>query len=142
MTLEEAMSYAKAIGSPLAGFIFGGLLTSYAQWGFEKKKQILARRRELVTGWRMTLIPMVGQYQDMPVVWAGRRQRAVMSSPYYASLRPHLSEGAIKQIEDPTIKLFVRTSSTPIPTNDWNHHFPLKVFIDEIDRIEKKWKLV
>lgn len=142
MTWAEASPYAQTIGGPLVGFIFGSLLTSYVQWGFEKKKQILLRRRELVTGWRLTLIPMIGQLQDSARVWAGERQRAVMSSPYYASLRPHLSPAAIAQIEDPTVKLFVRVDPTKKRSNDWNHHFPLKIFIDEIDRIEKKWNLV
>jgi hypothetical protein len=121
----------------------GGLITIWANWGIEKRKQRLQRRRELVTGWRMTLMPMIGQPQDPPTVWAGERQRAVMSSPYYASLRPHLSASAIQQIEDPVMRLFIRSSDpTKRPTHDWNHHFPLKVFVDEIGRIEKKWKLV
>ncbi len=142
MTWADVFPYVKALGGPLVGFIFGSLLTSYVHWGFEKKKQILLRRRELVRGWRLTLIPMIGQAQGVPVVWAGERQRAVMSSPYYASLRPHLSDSAIARIEDPTIKLFVHVDRTKKRANDWNHHFPLKIFIDEIDRIEKEWKLV
>ncbi|MCK1493488.1 hypothetical protein IVB14_24450 [Bradyrhizobium sp. 180] len=136
------ISAAKALGGPAIGFVFGSLLTSYVQWGFEKKKQILARRRELVTGWRLNLLPMIGQPQQMPVVWAGDRQRTVMSSPYYASLRPHLTSKAIKAIEDPTIKLFVRVDYSKPKTNDWSHQYPLKVFVDEIARIERKWKLV
>jgi hypothetical protein len=137
MTSADVIPYAKAIGGPLLGFIFGSLLTSYVQWGFEKKKQILLRHRELVTGWRLELIPMIGQPQDPPLIWVGERQRAVMSSPYYASLRPHLSASAIQKIEDPLIKIFIRSSDpTKRPTHDWNHHFPLKVFVDEIGRIE------
>jgi hypothetical protein len=31
----------------------GGLITIGANWGIEKRKQRLQRRRELVTGWRM-----------------------------------------------------------------------------------------
>ena len=120
----------------------GGLITIWANWGIEKRKQRLERHRELVTGWRMTLIPMIGQSQDPPVVWAGERQRAVMTSPYYASLRPHLSPAAIQKIEDPVIKIFIQADKSARKTNDWNHHFPLKIFIDEIGRIEKKWKLV
>ncbi|MET3965442.1 hypothetical protein [Bradyrhizobium sp. S3.9.1] len=142
MTWADVLPYIKGLGGPLLGFIFGSLLTSYVQWGFEKKKQILLRRRELVTGWRLALIPMIGQPQNPPMVWAGERQRAVMSSPYYASLRPHLSTNAIEKIEDPMIKIFVHVDRTKKLTHDWNHHFPLKVFIDEIDRIEKEWKLV
>ena len=142
MTWAVVLPYIKGLGGPLLGFIFGSLLTSYVQWGFEKKKQILLRRRELVTGWRLTLIPMIGQPQNPPMIWAGERQRAVMSSPYYASLRQHLSTNAIEKIEDPTVKLFVHVDQTKKRTHDWNHHFPLKIFIDEIDRIEKEWKLV
>jgi hypothetical protein len=59
------------------------------------------------------------------------------SSPYHASLRPHLSANAIERIEDPAIKIFVLGDKTKSQTHDWNHHFPLKIFIDEIDRIEK-----
>jgi hypothetical protein len=131
----------KAIGGPAVGFVFGGLLTSQVQWQFEKKKQVLARRRELITGWRLNLLPMMGQPAGQQFVWAGDRQRAFMSSPYYASLRPHLTDSATRQIEDPTLKLFIRTGSA-VPTNDWNYHYPLKIVVDEIARIERKWKLV
>ena len=142
MTWLDAWSFAKEAGSLLGAGVVGGLLTAHFQWGIEKKKQILLRRRELVTGWRLTLIPMIGQAQGTPAVWAGERQRAVMSSPYYASIRPHLSASAIAEIEDPTVRLFVNLDKTKRPTHDWHHHFPLKIFIDEIDRIEKQWKLV
>jgi hypothetical protein len=120
----------------------GGLITIWANWGIEKRKQRLQRHRELVTGWRMELIPMIRQPQNQPVVWAGERQRAVLSSPFYASLRPHLSESAIQEIEDPVMRIFARPNPTARPTHDWNHHFPLKIFVDEIARIEKRWKLV
>jgi hypothetical protein len=105
----------------------GGLITIWANWGIEKRKQRLQRRRELITGWRLELIPMIGQPQDPPVVWAGERQRAVLSSPYYASLRPHLAKSALQQIEDPVMRIFVRSDRTARPTHDWNHHFPLKL---------------
>ena len=118
----------------------GGFTTIWANWGIEKRKQRLQRRRELITGWRMTLIPMIGQTQEDPMVWAGERQRAVMASPYYASLRPHLSAEAIKQIEDPMTIIFAPADERA--RNDWTHHFPLKIFVDEIGRIEKEWKLV
>ncbi len=118
----------------------GGLVTTYFNWGVEKKKQRLQRQRELITGWRMELIPMIAQPSDPAMIWAGERQRKVMSSPYYASLRPHLSNEAIADIENATIRIFVQTGASH--TNDWNHHFPLKIFVEEIARIEKKWNLV
>ena len=48
---------------------------------------------------------------------------------------------AIKEIEDPMIKVFVRTKAQP-SSHDWNHHYPLRIFVEEIARIERKWKLV
>jgi hypothetical protein len=127
----DLLSIAKAIGTPAIAFVFGGLLSSQVQWGLEKKKQVLARRRELVTDWRMNLVPMLGQPAGQQFVWAGERQRAFMSSPYYASLRPHLTEAAIKEIENPTIKLFIQQNGSTPRTNDWNYHYPLKIVVDE-----------
>jgi hypothetical protein len=126
----------------LAAVIGGlsGLAASYFNWGIEKWRQILQRRRELVTGWRLELIPMIAQPDGNPKVWAGERQRAVMSSPYYASLRPHLTQQAIQQIEDPAIKIF--GSPAGESPSQWANHFPLKVFVEEIGRIEREWKLV
>jgi hypothetical protein len=83
----------------------GGFLTIFANWGIDKRKHRLQRRRELITGWRLELIPMVASSQDSPEIWAGPKQAKVLSSPFYASLRPHLSQGAVKKIEDPTMGL-------------------------------------
>jgi hypothetical protein len=65
----------------------GGLITVYANWGIEKQRQRLARRRELVTGWRMNLLPMLGEGE---IDW-GTQKGKILASPFYASLRPHLS---------------------------------------------------
>lgn len=124
---------------PLLGGICG-FAASWLNWGIEKRRQRLQRKRELVTGWRMQLIPMLGQLSDTSQVWAGERQRRVMTSPYYASLRPHLSEAARAEIEDATLTVFVERGGKR--SNDWNHHFPLKIFVEEIARIEREWKLV
>jgi hypothetical protein len=118
-----------------------GLAASYFNWGIEKRRQVLQRRRDLVTGWRMELLPLIAQPRVFSQVWAGDRQRAVMSSPYYASLRPHLTEEAREQIEHPVIKGFISRGGQA-PPHDWAHHYPLKVFVDEIARIEREWKLV
>jgi hypothetical protein len=42
VTWADLSSYAKALGGPLIGFVFGSLLAAYFQWGVEKKKQIAA----------------------------------------------------------------------------------------------------
>jgi hypothetical protein len=54
---------------------------------------------------------------------------AVTASPFYASLRPHLTEKPVKMIEAERTA-FVGTDVF------------LRLFTNEIGRIEKKWKLV
>lgn len=119
----------------------GGLLGVWLNWGIEKKRHRLQHRRELVNSWRLNLLPMIGQVQNPPTIWAGDRQRAAMASPHYASLRPHLSPAAIKEIEDPMVKLLINTGKGGA-ADDWSYHYPLKTFLKEIERIERKWKLV
>jgi hypothetical protein len=138
MTWADVLPYIKELGGPLLGFIFGGLSTSYVQWGFEKKKQILLRHRELVTGWRMNLLPLA---EGREVLWTGERKTKLLSSPYYGSLRPHLSEDAIKKLERDHLKIVIHLDKTK-PSNDWAYHFPLNLLVEEIGRIEHKWKLV
>ena len=71
-----------------------GLVTVYANWGIEQQRQRLARRRELVTGWRMNLLPMLGEGK---IDWDATKPK-ILASPYYASLRPHLSPELVGNI--------------------------------------------
>jgi hypothetical protein len=103
----------------------GGLIAIYANWGIEKSRQRLARRRELITGWRMELMPML---RDRSRGWHELRPE-VTASPYYASLRPHLSKEALKRLENE--RLVVAGGD-----------FPVQDFTNEIGRIEREWKLV
>jgi hypothetical protein len=126
-------------------FVLGvaaGLFSHWAYWGFQKRKQRLQRRRELVTRWRLELIPMVASSQQGHEIWAGPKQAKVLSSPFYASLRPHLSKEAIKKIEDPTMGLVLNRGGAPLSESHLAYRFPLKIFIDEIARIEREWNLV
>jgi len=128
---------------PFALGVAVGLFSPWVYWGFQKRKQRLQRRRELVTGWRLELIPMVASSsQDLPEIWAGPKQAKVLSSSIYASLRPHLSKEAIKKIEDPTMGLVLNRGGVPPSESYLAYRFPLKIFIDEIARIEREWNLV
>jgi hypothetical protein len=127
---------------PSALGVAAGLFSPWAAWGIEKEKQRIQRRRELVTGWRLELLPIVASSQDSPEIWAGAKQAKVLSSPFYASLRPHLSDEAVKEIEDPKIRLVLNLTGAPPRGDHWAYQFPLKIFIDEIARIEREWKLV
>jgi hypothetical protein len=115
---------ARYVVPPILGGI-AGLFSPWANWGIEKRRQKLTRQRELVTGWRLELIPM---FSDREKDWLEVRP-ALTVSPYYASLRPHLSKEAVKMIE---------VERTAFAGTD----VFLRLFTNEIARIEKKWKLV
>lgn len=102
-----------------------GLLSPWAKWEIEKRGQKLARHRELVTAWRLTLIPMIS---DRNRDWFEVRP-LITASPYFASLKPHLSARALKMID---------AERTAYAGED----VFLKLLTDEIGRIEKEWKLV
>ena len=128
---------------PFALGVAVGIAGPWAYWGFQKRKLRRQRRGELVTGWRLELIPMVASSsQDLPEIWAGPKQAKVLSSPIYASLRPHLSKEAVKKIEDPTMGLVLNRGGAPPSESHVAYRFPLKIFIDEIARIEREWDLV
>jgi hypothetical protein len=127
---------------PFALGVAVGLFSPWAYWGIEKRKKRLQRRRELVTGWRLEIIPMVASSQDLLEIWAGPKQAKVLTSPSYASLRPHLSKEAIKKIEDPTMGLVLNRGGALPSESHLAYRFPLKIFIDEIARIEREWDLV
>jgi hypothetical protein len=87
----------------------------------------------------MNLLPLV---DGANVLWTSERKDKGLASPYYASLRPHLSKSAIEKIESSTIRIAVHLPASTKPGNDWPHNFPLHLLVEEIARIEKKWKLV
>jgi hypothetical protein len=115
---------ARYVIPPILGGI-AGVFSPFANWGIEKRRQKLARRRELITAWRLELIPML---RDREKDWPDVREE-MAASPYYASLRPHLSAAAVGMIQaDRTV--YVGTDVF------------LRLFTGEIGRIERKWKLV
>jgi hypothetical protein len=107
----------------------GGLIGVYANWGIEQQRQRLARRRELVTGWRMNLVPLISgrspSDSDPEELRSG-----LFASPYYASLRPHLSVNLKRRIEVENRTIVI------------GEDFPLGPILDEIGQIERKWRLV
>jgi hypothetical protein len=115
---------ARYVVPPILGGL-AGFFSPWASWEIEKRRQKLARRRELVTGWRMTLIPMLNERKTD---WLNLRPKLI-ASPFYASLRPHLSDEALKMIyADRTVHA--------------GEDVFLKLFTNEIGRIEREWKLV
>ena len=88
--LDWADVISKVIIPAVAGGI-AGWFAPWRHWEIEKRRQVLERRRELVTAWRMKLIPMVSKLSD----WNEVEGRDVLGSPYHASQRPHLSAQAL-----------------------------------------------
>jgi hypothetical protein len=115
---------ARYVVPPILGGI-AGLFSPWANWGIEKRRQKLARRRELITGWRLELVPM---FSDRNKDWSAVKP-LIIASPYFASLKPHLSETALK-------KIFAER------TVHVGEDVFLKLLTDEIGRVERKWKLV
>jgi hypothetical protein len=110
---------------PSALGIGTGLFSPWAGWGIEKRRQRLQRQRDLVTAWRMNLIPLLTRNQDSDNL-LGKLQ----ASPFYASLRPHLKRDLMLRIEG---KSRVAVAG---------ENFPYEIFVGEIGRIEREWKLV
>ncbi|TKV73294.1 hypothetical protein FDV58_37710 [Bradyrhizobium elkanii] len=115
---------ARYVVPPILGGI-AGLFSPWANWGIEKRRQQLARRRELVTGWRLELIPMLS---DRGKDWSDVKP-LMTASPYFASLEPHLS---------PKAREMIHAQRTIYVGED----VFLKLLTSEIGRIERKWKLV
>jgi hypothetical protein len=106
----------------------GGLIGVYANWGIEQRRQRLARRRELVTGWRMNLVPLITR--QSPNAEIEEVRAALFASPFYASLRPHLSVKLRRRLEGENRTIIV------------GENFPLEPILDEIGQIERRWQLV
>ncbi|WP_407157695.1 hypothetical protein [Bradyrhizobium sp. STM 3557] len=115
---------ARYVAPPILGGV-AGLFSPWASWGIEKRRQKLARRREFVTGWRLELIPM---FSDRNKDWSEVKP-SITASPYFASLRPHLSAKAREMIY---------AQRTAYAGED----LFLTLLTDEIGRIEREWKLV
>ena len=92
MTWADVAPYAKDIGGPSGRVHLRQPFNVLRPMGVPKEEADIASPSGLGDWLAVDFIPMIGQAQDMPVVWAGQRQRAVMSSPYYAS-RKHRSFG-------------------------------------------------
>ena len=107
---------------PILGGV-GGLIVIWAQWGLETRRQRRRQRTELILSWRFALLPLVSQSE---LDWDAHRA-GVLTSPEYASLRSQLSRWTRMKFEaEGKVGNGVRS----------------KMIINEIARIERRWKLV
>jgi hypothetical protein len=103
----------------------GGFATSWVTWDIEKRRARFSRRAQLVDGWRNDLIAKL----EEGLADGHNLNFAFMTWPTYASLRPHLTQETIAKIEGPQRTAYVMGD------------FPRRNLIDEIGRIERRWKL-
>jgi hypothetical protein len=109
----------------LAG-IAGSLFAPWVNWGIEKKREKLKYKRELIKCWR--------EYVDRHFDWNTFRDTSMFSE-----MKPFLSETILNELDPPDFE-----KGTPII----NVRSPIgrdtlkSRLLDEITRIETKWKLL
>ena len=121
--------FTRYVIPPLLGGA-GGIITIYGQWGIEKRRQKLQARREIVSEWRKTLIPLLIAKPETSVGGSASKH-TFMDHESYASLRPHLKPELVRKLESSTIHVVL--GGPPFPRNE---------IIEEIARIEREWQLI
>jgi hypothetical protein len=104
---------------PVVGF-FGGI-------GAEKWRKQRQERRDRVSTWEKTLVPLL-HTEPQTEVGTGDYRYAFMRNENYESLRRHLRPEVVKQLEGPVVH--IAKDGPP---------FPRTVILDEIARIKKQW---
>jgi len=114
----------------VGGGVLGSIATAWNGWWIERHRQRIQARRDFVSSWRRDLVPLL---HSEPSTNAGgeRAKYAFMAHPSYATLRPHLTDELRKKLEGRTIHAVV--GGPP---------FPRIAIMNEIERIEREWKLV
>lgn len=121
----------------VGGVGIGGIASLWIKWGIEKQRMRIERRQKLVDAWRTVLLPKM---EDAQALEKGTRKYPFMRTPEYASLRSHLPPKLVAMIEDSAIHINMRQNDGHI--TDVIGDFPRKQILEEIARIERKWKLV
>lgn len=118
-----------AIVGAVAGIItgsIGSLFAPWANWGVEKRRLILEERRRKIGAWRRMLKEVAITRGS-----SGTLMELLERQENYLSLTSYLSEDT---------KSEVRRNTGTIPDSTIDHG--LNILIDEVNRIEKEWKLV
>jgi hypothetical protein len=126
-----------AIVGAVAGIItgsIGSLFAPWATWGIEKRKQKLARQRELVDKWRV----MLSEIQH-PEDTHGQLGSVLSRHPHWPSLKPHLPEEAMQMLQmNWHSNLYTDRVKSPNPATQE----AILSLMDDVGNIEKRWELV
>ena len=124
--------------APIFGFIAGAagsIFAPWVNWGIEKRRARLAAQREVIVKWRQMIQSIAVTRNEAVARGEDSENRSVAtlleSREDFYSLKPHLSQNTISNIYRPTIFL----AGTTIDSS-------LSYILDDIARLEKKWRLV
>lgn len=125
---------AAVIGG-VAGVLTGGigsLAAPWAQWGVEKRRLKHARRLGLIESWESGIrVQAAGGPLDGPTNGAGEPE--FRFTQWYLTLRPHLTPGALRELEPGADFPAAVTVHVLTP-----HHFD-SILRDEVERIKRVW---
>jgi hypothetical protein len=114
----------------LIQYVVGPVVVIIIGWlGVEKWRKQRQERRDLVSTWRNTLVPLLNA-EPQATVGAGDYRYAFMRNENYASLRQHLRPEVVKQLEGETVH--IAKDGPP---------FPRTLILDEIARIARQWNI-
>jgi hypothetical protein len=105
----------------------GSIIAPWSNWGVEKRRDKLTARRNQIAAWRK----MVGRYVGQP---GGGDQ--IIHDPDYASLRRHLKRERLARLEHSGHSAVFKQGAQGISADD-----KLSAVSDQIDDLERKWKL-
>lgn len=123
------MEWTSIVVAALGGGAVGGAVTPWAQYPIETRRSRQQQRSKLIAEWRAMVTTYLTDNPEGPEEMAD-------SAPWL-SLRPHLTEGTRRLVEAPGNTLTISTGTRGIAANH-----PLKAVSNEIDALERKWKLV
>lgn len=133
MDVDIWVAIIGAVGTFLAGGAVGGVVTARANWGIEKKRDDRKHKRELITSWRIGIASIDDKGSDvdgMPRGYLIQHTSRYFRTPWYETLRPHLSDFYRANFEKNNTSVAGGT-----PRTLKNH------LADEVDRIEHDWGL-
>ncbi|QDL97650.1 hypothetical protein FLL57_10165 [Rhodopseudomonas palustris] len=106
------------------------ILAPWANWGIERQRQRLARRQRLIDDWRRELIDNWNPGFDV----VSESGRGFTTTSSYLSLRPYLQPDIRKKFDPRPGVIAIEIGGDPGKAK--------RLIADEINRIERAWKLV
>lgn len=132
-----------AAASAIAGGVITAIVAPHIAWGIEKKKQKFELRRKLVADWRRMVNWVVFKYEHQPEGSDASLVEVLESHEDYFSLKPHLSDSVLHQINNLRDEVGSIRIVQSGQTKRINPPSTLvSILVKEIARIEKEWELV